>query len=103
MKKMHGTLVLGLCLALLFCYASGAKAEEDWGLLGATAVVRLDFRINIPTILYLQVGTAGALVDRVSFTVADIPGTGPVTGTSSGPNPCPSGWQRSWVRLQRPR
>jgi len=88
MKRMHGTLIFSLCLALLFCYAGSAKAESSQSN-GAPTSAHLDFRITIPTILYLQVGTVGATVDRVTFAVVNLPGTGPVAGTSSGANPVP--------------
>jgi len=88
MRRMHGTLVFSLCLALLFCYASAARAESSSSS-GTPTVAHLDFRITIPTILYLQVGTSGATLDLVTFTVANLPGTGPVAGTSSGANPVP--------------
>jgi hypothetical protein len=88
MRRMRETLILGLCLALLFCYAGSAMAESSQST-GAPTSARLDFRVTIPTILYLQVGTVGATVDRVSFTVADLPGTGAVAGTSNGANPVP--------------
>lgn len=88
MRRIRETLILGLCLALLFCYAASAKAESSSSG-GTPTTARLDFRITIPTILYLQVGTLGATVDRVTFPVIDLPGTGLVAGTSSGANPVP--------------
>lgn len=88
MRRVRETLILGLCLAVLFCYAGSAKAESTQSNGGSTTA-RLDFRITIPTILHLQVGTTGAPVDRVTFPVVDLPGTGLVAGTSSGANPVP--------------
>ncbi len=87
MRKMNGTLILGLCLALLFCYAGSVKADAGSG--PNSAVAHLNFSITIPTILYLQVGSTGAIIDTVSFAVNNIPGTGAVAGTSSGANPVP--------------
>lgn len=89
MRRIRETLVFGLCLALLFCYAASAKAESQTIIGGGSAVVRLDFRITIPTILHLQVGSLAATVDRITFPVTDLPGTGAVAGTSSGTNPVP--------------
>jgi hypothetical protein len=88
MRTMRGTLIFGLCLALLFFYASGAKAESSQSN-GAATTARLDFRITIPTILHLQVGTVGATRDLVTFAVTDLPGTGAVAGVSNGANPVP--------------
>ena len=88
MRRMRETLILGLCLVVIFSYAGSAKAESTSSG-GAPTTARLDFRITIPTILYLQLGTLGATVDRVTFPVIDLPGTGPVAGTSSGTNPVP--------------
>jgi predicted RecA/RadA family phage recombinase len=87
MRRMHATLVFGLCLALLFCYAGNAKADSSSG--NPTAVAHLDFRVTIPQIVYLQVGTVGGTTDRVTFAVTDLPGTGAVAGTSNGANPVP--------------
>ena len=88
MRRTRETLLLGLCLALLFCYAGSAKAESTSSG-GTPTTARLDFRITIPTILYLQVGTAGTTRDLVTFAVTDVPGSGAVAGTSSGTNPVP--------------
>lgn len=88
MRRMRGTLVFGLCLALLFCYAGSAKADSSQST-GAPTSAHLDFRVIIPTILYLAVGNTGATIDRVSFTVADLPGTGAVAGSTNGPSPVP--------------
>jgi len=83
---MRETLVFGLCLALLFCYAGGAEAGEAVAV-GGPAVVTLDFRINFPPILYLQVGSASVTVDLVTFDVANIPGSGAVAQTPATPVP----------------
>jgi len=88
MRRMRETLIFGLCLAFLFSYVGSANAESSSSG-GAATSVHLDFRVTIPTILYLAVGTTGATIDRVSFTVPDLPGTGAVAGTSSGTNPVP--------------
>jgi hypothetical protein len=84
MRRMHGTLVFGLCLALLFCYAGNAKADSSQST-GTPTSAHLDFRVTIPTILYLAVGSTGATIDRVTFTVADLPGTGAVAGSAAIP------------------
>lgn len=86
-KKFFTSLVL---LALLVGLGGGQAVWAESNLaVGGSATSRLDFRITIPTILYLQVGTVGAVVDVVSCTLANIPGTGAVAMTSSGTNPVP--------------
>jgi hypothetical protein len=56
---------------------------------GGSPQARLDFRITLPTLLYLQMGTTGPTVDRITFNLNNIPGTGAVPGTSSGTHPVP--------------
>jgi len=87
-RKMSRLLILVLCAAQLFCYVSLANAESSQSN-GAATTARLDFRITIPTVLHLQVGTVGATRDLVTFAVTDLPGTGAVAGVSSGANPVP--------------
>lgn len=88
MRKMSRLLILVLCSAQLFCYVSMANAESS-SALGTPTAARLDFRIAIPAVLYLQVGTLGATVDRVSFAPPGIPDSVPVAGTSTGAYPVP--------------
>jgi hypothetical protein len=86
-KKFFTSLVL---LALLVGLGGGQAVWAESNLaVGGSATARLDFRVTIPTILYLQVGTVGAVVDVVSCTLANIPGTGAVAMTSSGTSPVP--------------
>ena len=89
MKEIAKLLALGLLIAVLFCYVGPAQAESDLAVGGGSAQARLDFAIQIPTILFLQVGTVGATIDEISFSVVDLPGTGPVAGVSDGANPVP--------------
>jgi hypothetical protein len=89
MKKTSKLLTLGLLVVFLFCHAGYASAESNLVSGGGDAQAQLDFAIQIPTILLLQVGTIGATVDTITFNVGDLPGTGPVVGTSSGANPVP--------------
>lgn len=79
-------LALSLVLGLLSAPVYG---ESNVGVGGASPTARLNFQINIPTILYLQVGAVGAMVDTVSCNLSNIPGTGPVAMSSSGANPVP--------------
>ena len=83
--------LVGLALlALALGLGSGPPAWAESNLaIGGSATAHLDFQITIPTILYLQVGTVGATIDRVSCTLSNIPGTGAVAMTSSGTNPVP--------------
>jgi len=66
-----------------------AWAESGLQVGGASPQARLDFRITVSTILYLQIGATGATVDRITFKLNNIPGTGAVQGTSSGTYPVP--------------
>jgi hypothetical protein len=49
----------------------------------------LDIVILAATSLSLTIGTSGSTIDRVSFTVTQLPGLGAVAGVSSGANPVP--------------
>jgi hypothetical protein len=86
-KKFVGGLAL-LTLVLGLGGGPAAWAESNT-VVGGSVNARLDFQITIPTILLLQVGTPGATIDRVSCTLADVPGSGAVAMTSSGANPVP--------------
>lgn len=88
MIKFIRVFVLSLSLGALLCYVGSASAESS-SVVGGSASVRLDFAIDIPSVLFLQVGTAGATIDTVTFGVTNVPGTGAVAGTSSGANPVP--------------
>jgi hypothetical protein len=88
MMKLMRILVVILSLTGFLCYSSPVNAESSSGVAGPLSV-NLDFAVNIPTLLFLQVGTAGATVDTITFDVLDVPGTGSVTGVSSGANPVP--------------
>ena len=87
-KKVHffmGLLALSLVLGLL----SGPALAESNFVVGGSTTARLNFQINIPTILSLQVGSINATVDTVACTLANIPGSGGVAMSSSGANPVP--------------
>jgi len=68
--------VLGLFLALTW----SAYGEQDTKSGGTPAVVRLDFQVNVQTVLQLRIGTAGPTIDTITFTVSSFPGT-PVSGS----------------------
>ena len=52
--------------------APEAQAESDTSA-GGSAQARLNFQVEIPSILYLRIGSEGMTVDTVSFDVTDIP------------------------------
>lgn len=89
MRKDYKTFILAVLATFLVMglLSAPALAESNSG--AASAQARLDFQITIPSILYLQVGTDGAIVDLVSCTLTQTPGTGAVAMTSSGSNPVP--------------
>ena len=85
MKTRTKVMVLGLVMAMVFCYAGivGAGSSSDTGA-GASAAVNLDFQIVIPSFIYLRVGDAVGVdmivfspsVDEVATAAQDIAGTG---------------------------
>src|SRR5688572_24161289 len=74
-----------VALAAVLAAPIGANAESSFqtgaGALSTSA--RVDFQITIPRFLSLRVGTAGAPIDLVSFTVpaANVGNATPVAGT----------------------
>jgi len=85
MLKRASTAVLAILCSLWF--VSPVMAESDVAV-GGSAQARLDFRVEIPTVLFLQLGSGGAVIDRITFTVNEVPPT-PIQGVSSGGNPVP--------------
>ena len=77
----------GLAILCILCFTSPVMAESDVAV-GGSAQAHLDFRVNIPPILFLQVGTLGATIDRITFDVNQLPPTA-IPGVSSGANPVP--------------
>ena len=69
MKKKARIILLGLVMAIAFCYANSVRAESNFATGSpATASVELDFQIVIPSFIYFRVGTAGTgSVDTISF------------------------------------
>jgi hypothetical protein len=75
------SLVLGLLSAPVYGESNVATGA------GASPTARLNFEIRIPTILYLQVGSVGTgVVDTVSCDLTNIPGSGAVPMTTTGPS-----------------
>ena len=86
MKTRTKVMVLGLVMAMVFCYAGVVGAESDSGTgAGASASADLRFQILIPSFIYFRVGSVGATVDTVDFqpSVNDI-ATGATTSATSG-------------------
>lgn len=82
---------MGLAILALLVGLGGGQAvwaDSKLAVGGGSPTVNLKFSVDIPTILYLQVGTVGT-VDTVSCILSNIPGTGAVTMKSSGENPVP--------------
>lgn len=82
-------LAVFLAIALLLCLSAPVSAASNQASDGGSAHVRLNFQIRIPTLLYLRVGSPETLVDAVTFTVTDVPGTGAVQSTCTGGDPVP--------------
>jgi hypothetical protein len=74
---------LGLFLGL-FCYPIALHAQGR-----VVAQEPVDIIIQVASQLNLRIGTSGSTIDRVSFTVSQLPGSGAVAGVSSGANPVP--------------
>jgi hypothetical protein len=74
---------LGLLACLLACpvdlSAQGRVVAQE----------PVDIVILAASRLNLRIGTTGGTIDRVTFTVTQLPGTGAVAGVSSGANPVP--------------
>ena len=86
MKTRTKVMVLGLVMAMVFCYAGIVGAESDSGTgAGASASADLRFQILIPSFIYFRVGSVGATVDLVDFqpTVDEV-ATGATTSATSG-------------------
>ncbi|MBM4289774.1 MAG: hypothetical protein FJ121_06115 [Deltaproteobacteria bacterium] len=87
-RNSHGIMVLLALSLVLGLLSAPVYGESNLGVgAGASPTARLNFEIRIPTILYLQVGSAGAgAIDTVSCDLSNIPGSGAVAMTSTGPN-----------------
>lgn len=53
------------------------------------AIRTITVTVNAPVFLSLRVGSSGATIDRVTFRVTGIPGSGAVRGESTGAYPVP--------------
>ena len=77
--------------AVAAAFAAHAESNITTGAGGLTATARLDFRVIVPKVLFLQVGTgtaftANPVVDRVDFSLSAVEATSglPKAGTSTG-------------------
>jgi hypothetical protein len=66
-RKLLVSTVAALASAPTLVYADSQLA---FGPAGTTATADLAFRVTIPNFVYFQVGSAGAVVDRVDFDLA---------------------------------
>jgi hypothetical protein len=86
MKKPIKTIVMARLLAAflaVFLLPAAAGAESNVGVGGSTSV-QLEFEIEIPTILFLRIGSAGAgSIDTVEFDVGNIPEEQPVVNNTT--------------------
>jgi len=81
-RAVSATATLVALGAPLLASAESVQVTSAVPVAGMTASARLDFRVTVPQVLFLQVGTAGAGVDVIDFTVtAANMGTGPLAGT----------------------
>jgi len=67
MKRNILAVAVGAALALN-AFSAFAESSSAAGGAGASTSANLDFRLTIPKFLRLQVGTAGATIDRIDFT-----------------------------------
>ena len=81
MKKNAKMMVMGLVLAMVFCYAIPSLAETTIGT--DTAAARLIFQVNIMNYIEFRVGNLAANdVNTISFspTMPDLTGSATITG-----------------------
>jgi len=78
-----------LVIAAIFSYVDSAGAGSDRAPGGGACSVDLDFEIQIQTIMFLQLGDTESEVESIEFVVNDLPGTGVVSGSSSGASSVP--------------
>jgi len=73
MKTKARVILLGLVMAIAFCYATSVRAETSFatGVAaqsgGTGAAVNLDFQIIIPEFIYFRVGSDLAVIDQILF------------------------------------
>jgi len=85
-RKRIALVFIVVALAWVVLSGGHAWAEQDRGSTGDPALVHLDFQVNLPTILFLRIGSAGNTIDTVSFSVTDIPENQPTVPGSLSPD-----------------
>jgi len=91
MKTKARIILLGLVMAVVFCYVTSVRADSDFatgaaaGSGGTGAAVNLDFQITIPSFLYFRVGSIGS-IDQIQFapTPTDVFTPGNITAGTGG-------------------
>jgi len=84
MKTRTKAMVLGLVMAMVFCYAGIVGADSIVAIGGADASADLKFQIVIPSFIYFKVGSVSG-VDTVEFDpTPDDVATGAVTSATGG-------------------
>ena len=89
MKTKARIILLGLVMAVVFCYVTSVRAESNFAIGSpATASVNLDFQIVIPSFIYFRVGTVGS-VDTINFapTPIDVATGTTIAGTGGDAGP----------------
>lgn len=81
MKKNAKMMVIGLVLAMVFCYGGSVWAESDTGTTSAT--VHLNFRVTVAEYLEFRIGSPAGTIDEIAFspTLADIQTSTEIGGT----------------------
>jgi len=86
LNLLYSPMALGrrLCfiIGMLIAWPALVPAQD-------VAIRAFNVVVKVHPYLYLEIGTAGAIVDQISFRVAGLPGTGPVRGESTGKYPVP--------------
>jgi hypothetical protein len=86
MKTKARIILLGLVIAIAFCYVTSVRAESNFAIgAGATADASLNFEIVIPPFVYFRVGNAGS-INTINFspTATDIATPGAHTAATGG-------------------
>jgi hypothetical protein len=86
MRNVKVLAVYIFSLAGFLCWGSVYVLEAGQALSvgGGQARVDLQFRINIPQILFLQVGQPGIAIETIGFNLAELPGSVIVAGEPGG-------------------
>jgi hypothetical protein len=86
MRNVKVLAVYIVSLAVFLCWGRAyvLEAAQALSVGGGQARVDLQFRINIPQILFLQVGQPGSSIETIEFNLADLPGSVRVAGEPNG-------------------